>query len=66
MEKWKAAIRFLNFVAADGMVVDMLRLCEESRSLSMWGTKAYPGRENRLLYTSEAPATHKVDLRSVG
>ncbi len=54
VEKWKAAIGFLDFVAVDGKIIDMIQLCEKSHSLSKWGTNAYLGCENRLLYTSEA------------
>lgn len=67
VEKWKAAIAFLDFVAVDGKIVDMLRFCEMSNSISQWGTNAYPGREHRLLYTSEAlrDARGKVEIGGV-
>lgn len=63
VEKWKAAIGFLNFLTVDDKVVDMIQLCEESHSLSKWRTDAYPGRENRLLYTSEALRDARGELK---
>lgn len=67
VEKWKAAIAFLDFVAVDGKIVDMLRFCEMSNSISQWGTNAYPGREDRLLYASEAlrDARGKVEIGGI-
>ncbi len=54
VEKWKAAIYFLDFVADDGKVRDAVRLCEKLHSVKKWAEDAYTSREERLLYKSEA------------
>ena len=55
LEKWKAAIAFLDFFADSDKVADLINRARDTGFIGQWGNDAFVGlREPRLLYESES------------